>query len=141
MNYWTYMLECFKRGQLKCYYTGQTNNLRRRVTQHIKNVRQKRTETFTGRFDFVSLIWSEKHQTRDLACYAESRSSERCLVAVNVPWKCGITHQPMLWAKYRGLAGRRELVQSLLLNATTRQRRRNKYLSPLPGGLLAAVSL
>ena len=28
MTYWSYMLECFEDGESRCYYTGQTGNLR-----------------------------------------------------------------------------------------------------------------
>ncbi len=65
MTFWSYMLECFKDGKSKCYYTGQTGNLRRRVGQHIGNVRHKRTKKFTGRFDFVKLVWAERCKSRE----------------------------------------------------------------------------
>ena len=64
MTYWSYMLECFKDGKSKGYYTGQTANRRKRVGQHINNVRRKKTKTYTGRFDFVKLVWAKKKKTR-----------------------------------------------------------------------------
>ncbi len=35
MAFWSYMLECFKDGESRCYYTGQTGDLWKRVSQHI----------------------------------------------------------------------------------------------------------
>ncbi len=33
MTYWSYMLECFKDGESRCNYTGQTGNLRQPAGQ------------------------------------------------------------------------------------------------------------
>ncbi len=67
MGFWTYMLECFKDGESKGYYTGQTNNLRKRTAQHKKNAKRKKKKTYTGRFDAVKLVWAKKKKTRKSA--------------------------------------------------------------------------
>jgi predicted GIY-YIG superfamily endonuclease len=64
MTFWTYMLECFKDGESRCYYTGQSGNLYKCVGQHIDNARRGTAETFAGRFDFVRLVWAKQSTTR-----------------------------------------------------------------------------
>ena len=76
MTFWTYMLECFKDGESCCYYTGQSHNLHKCVGQHIDNARRKNTRTFTGRFDFVKLVWARQATTRQEAVDRE-RSIKR----------------------------------------------------------------
>ena len=73
MTFRTYMLECFKDGESSCYYTGESGNLYKRVGQHIDNARRKKTETFTGRFDFVKLVWARGSTTREEAVARERR--------------------------------------------------------------------
>ncbi len=76
MAYWSYMMECFKDGESRCYYTGQTSNLWKRLGQHFDNVRYRRTETFTGRFTFVKLVWRRRCSTRDEALHIERTVKE-----------------------------------------------------------------
>ena len=64
MSYYVYILACFKKGKFSCFYTGQTNNFKRRMQQHYKYVREKQTKHFTGRFDFVKWVWYKKVNNR-----------------------------------------------------------------------------
>jgi predicted GIY-YIG superfamily endonuclease len=57
MRHWVYMLRCYKGSEMKCHYVGRTNNILRRMNQHQKNVKEKRVDKFTGRFDYVELVW------------------------------------------------------------------------------------
>jgi putative endonuclease len=52
--YWVYILASRPFGTL---YTGVTNDLIRRVTQH----REKDVPGFTKRYDVVRLVWFEQH--------------------------------------------------------------------------------
>ncbi len=56
-TYYTYILTNKNKTVL---YTGVTNNLRRRLTEHAEGVRLK-TRTFTGRYQCVYLIHYEKY--------------------------------------------------------------------------------
>ena len=76
MTYRSYILECFKDGGSRCYYTGQTGDLWKRVSQHIDNVRSKTTEKYTGRLDFVTLVWAEECKTRGEALDLERAVEE-----------------------------------------------------------------
>ena len=64
MDYFVYIAECLKDGEFSCYYTGQTNNIDRRKKEHIENVINHDTRKFTGRFDYVKLLWYRKVPTR-----------------------------------------------------------------------------
>ncbi|MFH1839641.1 MAG: GIY-YIG nuclease family protein [Nanoarchaeota archaeon] len=64
MRYAVYILACYKGKDFSCYYTGQTNYLKRRLKQHYKAVKKKDTKKFTGRFDYVKLVWYKKVMTR-----------------------------------------------------------------------------
>jgi predicted GIY-YIG superfamily endonuclease len=65
------MLACIKDGRFCNFYTGQTNNLRARVGEHIQNVMDGNTRRYTGRFDAVRLVWHEKCYTRQDALELE----------------------------------------------------------------------
>jgi predicted GIY-YIG superfamily endonuclease len=72
MTYYVYILACFKAKTFSCYYTGQTDNLNRRIHEHYKAVKLHITDKFTGRFDFVKLMWYRRVPTRDDALRLES---------------------------------------------------------------------
>ena len=76
MPYWVYILACYKGRDMRCFYTGQTNNLRARLEEHNNNVRNGITDHFTGRFDFVRCLWSRKCETRNEAMSLERRIKE-----------------------------------------------------------------
>ncbi|MBS3176502.1 GIY-YIG nuclease family protein, partial [Candidatus Woesearchaeota archaeon] len=60
MAYYTYMLGCYKKGKgFTNFYIGQTNNLYARVGEHIKNVESRNTNSYTGRFDYIRLVWNK----------------------------------------------------------------------------------
>ena len=72
MAYYVYILACYIDGDLRCFYTGQTNDLSARMEEHYGNVRSHDTDTYTGRFDRVELVWRAKVPTRDDALRLES---------------------------------------------------------------------
>ena len=65
MPYYVYVLECFIDREFRNYYVGQTQNLEVRMQQHYENVRNHVTDKYTGRFDFVKLIWHKEVPTRE----------------------------------------------------------------------------
>tara|TARA_Y100000310_G_C20390769_1_gene672634 strand:- start:24 stop:338 length:315 start_codon:yes stop_codon:yes gene_type:complete len=64
MSYWVYMLMCHKNGKFTNFYVGQTNDIEARMEEHFDNVRNGYTDSYTGRFDFVKLVWKWKVYTR-----------------------------------------------------------------------------
>lgn len=72
-NY-VYILECYKKGVFRCFYTGETHNINKRLMQHIENVKNKDTKKYTGRFDFVKLVWKRKCLT-----IADAKRLERAI--------------------------------------------------------------
>ncbi len=71
MVYHVYMLACYIDGAFSCYYPGQTNDIKSRMQEHYDNVRYHDTNKFTGRFDFVKLIWKKQVATRGDALRVE----------------------------------------------------------------------
>ncbi|NIO23047.1 MAG: GIY-YIG nuclease family protein [Candidatus Aenigmarchaeota archaeon] len=67
MPYWVYLLKCYKRRRFTNFYTGQTNDISARLSEHIENVIYRDTERYTGRFDYVRLAWKQKCRTRSEA--------------------------------------------------------------------------
>ena len=64
MRFWVYVLECYINKEFRCYYVGQTGNITERMQYHYEAVREHNTDKFTGRFDFVKLIWKKEVPTR-----------------------------------------------------------------------------
>ena len=81
MAFWTYMLKCSD-GR---YYTGHTDNLDHRVSQHHNG----EGSAFTRKRRPVALVWSETFGTRIEALEAEqviggwSRAKKEALIAGN----------------------------------------------------------
>ena len=67
MTYYVYMLACYRGEQFSCFYTGFTNNLKRRLAEHERNASEGRRKKFTGRFDDVKLVWWEEADSRESA--------------------------------------------------------------------------
>ena len=65
MSFWAYMLHC-NGGK---FYTGHTDDLERRVTQHSTGALPE----FTRDYLPVRLVWSQEFPTRDEAREAERR--------------------------------------------------------------------
>ncbi|GAA4775354.1 hypothetical protein GCM10023219_23540 [Stakelama sediminis] len=65
MAFWTYILRCAD-GR---YYTGQTDDLERRVSEHHHGG----FSDFTSRRRPVALVWSQEFPTRTEALEAERR--------------------------------------------------------------------
>ena len=61
------MLACYRGEQFSCFYTGFTNNLKRRLSEHERNASEGKRKKFTGRFDEVKLVWWEESDTREAA--------------------------------------------------------------------------
>jgi predicted GIY-YIG superfamily endonuclease len=55
------------------FYTGQTNNLERRVREHKSNAANGKRRKFTGRFDDVELVWFKETKTLQEAKGEEKR--------------------------------------------------------------------
>jgi predicted GIY-YIG superfamily endonuclease len=72
MTYYVYVLACFIDGDFSCYYVGQTNDLDARMEEHYEAVRSHDTDKYTGRFDFVKLVWHRRVPTREDALRLES---------------------------------------------------------------------
>jgi predicted GIY-YIG superfamily endonuclease len=73
MGYYVYMLACRRDGKMKMFYTGQTNDLDRRVREHKRNAANGKRRKFTGRFDEVELVWFEEVETLKEAKDEEQR--------------------------------------------------------------------
>lgn len=65
MTYYVYILRTSK----NTLYTGQTNNLEKRISEH-KN-KSKRAAKYTRSFDSVELVYSEKYETLSQALKRE----------------------------------------------------------------------
>ena len=70
-EYYVYILACYKNGEFTNFYTGQTNDIDRRESEHIKNVITHNTKKYTGRFDYVKLLWYGIVKTRSEALELE----------------------------------------------------------------------
>ena len=77
MAYYVYMLACMKQGKFRNFYTGQTNDISRRLDEHIDNVINNDTKRYTGRFDAVRKVWHIKCSTRQEALRTEERVKEK----------------------------------------------------------------
>lgn len=75
MGYYVYMLSCRREGDQK-FYTGQTNDLQRRVREHKRYAEQNKRRKYTGRFDEIELVWFKEVDTRKEA-EAEERRIKR----------------------------------------------------------------
>jgi len=73
MTYFVYILACKKDGEMKMFYTGQTNDLERRVREHKSNAANDKRRKFTGRFDDVELVWFREVKTLREAKLEEKR--------------------------------------------------------------------
>ena len=71
MPYWVYILKCYKDREFTNFYVGQTNDIEARMEEHFDNVRFMDTDKYTGRFDFVKLIWKWRIYTRKEALELE----------------------------------------------------------------------
>ncbi len=69
MAFYTYILATHRNGTL---YTGHTDNLAARLTQH----RDGTFQGFTDRYGIYRLVWFETHDTRDDAFKRERRIKE-----------------------------------------------------------------
>ena len=58
VGFWTYMMANRRNGAV---YTGQTDNLAKRVQEH----REGRIKGFTARYGCKTLVWAEWHETRN----------------------------------------------------------------------------
>ena len=83
MAFWAYILNCAD----DTFYTGHTDNLEKRVSEH--NYGEQRGYTYTRRP--VSLVWSEAFPTREEALAAEfqikpwNRKKKQALIAGQWP--------------------------------------------------------
>ncbi len=71
MSYWVYILMCYKNRAFTNFYVGQTNDFKARIEEHFDNVRERNTDRYTGRFDFVKPVWKKKVNTRSEALKLE----------------------------------------------------------------------
>lgn len=73
MAYYVYMLSCTKAGQPDKFYTGYTNDLKRRVSEHRRYAAEGIRKKYTGRFDSVRLVWYSSFEVRKDAMDEERR--------------------------------------------------------------------
>ncbi|MBR9680421.1 MAG: GIY-YIG nuclease family protein [Candidatus Altiarchaeota archaeon] len=71
--YYVYILGCIREKKVVVYYTGYTNNLDRRVSEHQKNAQNNKRKKYTGRFDDVILLWDNEFKTKEEAVAEEKR--------------------------------------------------------------------
>ena len=71
MAFWVYILKCYINGEFRCFYVGQTGNITERMEYHYDAVRYHNIDKYTGRFDFVKLVWKKRVQTREDALRLE----------------------------------------------------------------------
>ena len=72
MKYYVYLLECKDKNKKITYYCGYTSRSPSiRLKEHIKNVKEKRKKHYTGRQDFVRLVYYEAHSDRKTAIKRE----------------------------------------------------------------------
>lgn len=78
MGFWVYILMCYKikgriirRRKFTNFYVGQTNNFSERMKEHFSNVREKDTNTYTGKFDYVQPVWKTTCNTKKEAMRLE----------------------------------------------------------------------
>ena len=72
MVYYVYILACKGGDEMKMFYTGQTNDLARRVKEHKSNAANGKRKKFTGRFDDVELVWF-----KEVATLSEAKQEEK----------------------------------------------------------------
>jgi len=75
-------------------YTGVTNNLHRRLSEHFENSKPFRASTFTGKYNAYHLIFYERHDwitnaiAREKEIKGWRRSKKEALVSsMNPDWK------------------------------------------------------
>ena len=81
MGFFVYILSSKRNGTL---YVGMTDDLRKRVWQHRKNV----VPGFTHRYGVKTLVWYELHASRESALLRERR-----LKNWNRAWKLALIEQ------------------------------------------------
>ena len=69
LGFWVYIMASGRNGTI---YTGQTDDLARRVQQH----REGALPGFTTTYGCKTLVWAEWHETRDSATTRERRIKE-----------------------------------------------------------------
>lgn len=89
--HYVYMLACYRGEKLHCFYTGFTNDIKRRLAEHERNAAEGKRKKFTGRFDKVKLVWWEKcgsrvkAQEREKEIKRMNSSQKRALVEDKAP--------------------------------------------------------
>ena len=90
-NYFVYMVTNPKRTVL---YTGMTNDLKRRLQEHIEAREKENNKSFTGKYFAYNLVWYEWHQYVNDAIAREKqikkwrRDKKEFLIAqMNPEWK------------------------------------------------------
>ncbi|MBR9689345.1 MAG: GIY-YIG nuclease family protein [Candidatus Altiarchaeota archaeon] len=73
MSYYVYILYCIKKGDKDKFYTGYTNDLQRRVSEHQRYARDGVRKKYTGRFDEIKLAWYEEVSSISAARKEEKR--------------------------------------------------------------------
>ena len=68
MTYYVYILECWKPHRPSILYTGQTNNINRRLAEH-----QGGKSRYTSRFIVIRLYHLEEYRTRKEAVKREKQ--------------------------------------------------------------------
>ena len=69
MSFFTYIVASRWNGTL---YTGSTDNLAQRVSEH----QEKQRRSFTARYEVAMLVWYETHETRHGAFRRERQIKE-----------------------------------------------------------------
>ena len=102
-NYFVYMIT---NPSKKVQYTGMTNNLPQRLTEHYLN--KGKPMTFAGRYYCYRLVWWEHYQNVDEAIKREKqikgwarKKKEALIEAENTKWKI-LNRNIMDWPPKQG---------------------------------------
>lgn len=88
MKYYVYLLECkdkYKKITYYCGYTSKSPSIR--LKEHINNVRKKKKKHFTGRQEFVRLVYYETYEDKKIAT-----DREREIKKLGSRYKLGLIH-------------------------------------------------
>ena len=88
MKYYVYLLYCkdkYKKITYYCGYTSKSPSIR--LKEHINNVRKKKKKHFTGRQEFVRLVYYETYEDKKTAT-----DREREIKKLGSRYKLGLIH-------------------------------------------------
>jgi putative endonuclease len=114
MNHHQYFIYILTNSTKTVLYTGVTNNLPQRITEHYINRGSKKS--FTGKYNCHYLIYFEKTQYVDIAIKREkqikgwTRAKKVALINTSNPQWNFLNNEVMVWPPDEGSISREEII-------------------------------